>query len=110
MKAIYGPDCKGIHWASFFQPKVRFIIQAWFKIMFWLLVSSFDIIGSLNTVISGLPIGIFEPKAYNLSFLATLVTLTAFQLLGALAAGYIAARRARLGMRTMVITRYSYGS
>ncbi|KIJ37841.1 hypothetical protein M422DRAFT_259715 [Sphaerobolus stellatus SS14] len=70
--------------------------------MFWVWIS-------ISTVISGLPIGILGPKAYNLSFLATMVTLITFQFLGALAVGFIAAMGARLGMRTMVITRYSYG-
>ncbi|KIJ37611.1 hypothetical protein M422DRAFT_231673 [Sphaerobolus stellatus SS14] len=64
---------------------------------------------STNTQIANVSLGILGPKVFNLSVGDTIATAIGFQLIGALSMAFIASLGPRLGMRTMVITRYSFG-
>ncbi|KAF8513337.1 permease for cytosine/purines, uracil, thiamine, allantoin-domain-containing protein [Hysterangium stoloniferum] len=64
---------------------------------------------SVNVVLTAIPVGILAQEIFTLTFPHAVVTTLGFALIGCTTVGFIAMLGPRFGMRTMVITRYSYG-
>ncbi|KAF8513340.1 permease for cytosine/purines, uracil, thiamine, allantoin-domain-containing protein [Hysterangium stoloniferum] len=64
---------------------------------------------SVNIVLTTIPIGMLAQEIFTLTFPHAVATTLGFALIGCTTVGFIAILGPRFGMRTMVITRYSYG-
>ncbi|GJJ05824.1 hypothetical protein Clacol_000011 [Clathrus columnatus] len=64
---------------------------------------------SVNIVLTTIPIGMLAQPVFTLTFAHTVGTTIGFSIIGCLTVAFIATLGPRFGMRTMIITRYSYG-
>lgn len=64
---------------------------------------------SVNIVLTTVPIGMLAQPIFTLTFAHTVATTIGFAIIGCITVAFIATLGPRFGMRTMVITRYSYG-
>ncbi|KAH0593586.1 hypothetical protein MHUMG1_08724 [Metarhizium humberi] len=73
---------------------------------FW---SIFTIWFSINSNILGITVGMLGPLVHNLSLRDSALVIVFFNLLAAIAAGYLATFGPKTGMRQMIHARYSFG-
>ncbi|QLI69389.1 Purine-cytosine permease fcyB [Metarhizium brunneum] len=73
---------------------------------FW---SIFTIWFSINSNILGITVGMLGPLVHNLSLRDSALVIVCFNLLAAIAAGYLATFGPKTGMRQMIHARYSFG-
>jgi len=64
---------------------------------------------SVNIVLTTVPLGMLGQQVFTLTFAHTVATTFAFAAIGAATVAFIATLGPRFGMRTMIITRYSFG-
>ncbi|KIJ33890.1 hypothetical protein M422DRAFT_264021 [Sphaerobolus stellatus SS14] len=64
---------------------------------------------SVNIALTTIPLGMLGQQIFTLSFADTVRTMLGFLIIGCFCVVFIATLGPKTGMRTMVITRYSYG-